>query len=165
MKTSGGSTKSFVAIAQAGTTSSFAIVSGTSKLLINTTETSDTISVRNGKIIMSQVHFVIIFAAQTQLSFLFCQTGHLEVQLASLIKDYHGENLQTSHELSSSEIKFEGGIDYKIAHSVCAIHSSAPWVVMNPDAADAFDSDEVADVGEEIITNVEEGNALEANVE
>lgn len=136
--TSGGSTKSFVAVARAGTTSSFAIVSGTSMLSINTAETSGDISVKN---------------------------GHLEVHLASLIKDYHGENLQTSHALSSSEIKFEGGIGYKIAHSVCAVHSLAPWVVMNPDAANAFESDEVADVDEEIITNVEEGNDLEANIE
>jgi len=36
---------------------------------------------------------------------------------------------------------------------------------MNPDAANAFESDEVADVDEEIITNVEEGNDLEANIE
>jgi len=86
MKTSGGSTKSFVAVARAGTTSSFAIVSGTSMLSINTAETSGDISVKNGKGIMSQVHFVIIFAAQTQLSFSSAKKDTLKSILHHLSK-------------------------------------------------------------------------------
>ncbi len=75
----------------------------------------------------------------------------LEIGSVSPIEDYHGDNLQTFHALSSLNMKFEGKIEYEVANSLCAAQSSAAWVVMDPLAAAASAGELANDMaGEEI---------------
>ena len=123
-----------MAIAKAGAITSFAVVSPNSRLLSQTS--SD--SVDNGMdMIPHERHSIIysIFVAQhIQLStFPYCYyAGLLRINPATPINDYYRNNVQTIHALSTSELLFEGIIDYEIAHSECAVHSQASWVVLDP---------------------------------
>ncbi len=87
------------------------------------------------------------------------QTDILQIGLASPIKEYHEEKVQTIHALSSTKMKFEGAIVYDVTYSACAIHSIAPWVVLDPLAA-AQDEDVAGEEGEEVFENVIKGGVI-----
>ena len=53
---------------------------------------------------------------------------------------------------------FEGIIDYDVAHSECAVHSKASWVVLDPTGAGAnsMGDDEDEDGAGEVLENVQD---------
>ena len=152
------STSAFVAIAKAGATTSFAIVSATGHLL---TKTSTGVVNNGTNMIMHDIwHLIILPYSLLNLNFpfIFYLTGLLQINPAKPIEDYHAENVQTSYELSTSDVMFEGIIEYDVAHSECAVHSKASWVVLDPTGAGAnsMGDDEDEDGAGEVLETVQE---------
>lgn len=127
------STPTFVAIAKAGAITSFAVVAPNAGLRSHSLTGSASNTVDNGL---------------------------LKINLATPINNYYSNNVQTIDELSPGVFKFEGIIDYDIAHSDCAVLNMASWVVLDPNGADAmYSGDANADInaaGGEVEENVYE---------
>jgi hypothetical protein len=95
--------QNFIAITKAGAYSSFAVVSGTGGIITRTATEADTV-----------------------------ENGVIKVEAGAAIEDYYGDQVQTIHSLKPDVYMYQGVIDYDIAHSLCAVQSKAPWVVMDP---------------------------------
>lgn len=59
----------------------------------------------------------------------------MEIDAATPLADYYGNDVQTLHDLTGSlaSQEFNIKIDYSVANSVCAVQSMKPWVVLDPD--------------------------------
>lgn len=56
----------------------------------------------------------------------------LEVDAATSLADYYGNNVQSRNGLNLASREFNIKVDYAIANSVCAVQSMKSWVVLDP---------------------------------
>ena len=59
----------------------------------------------------------------------------MEIDTATPLADYYGNDVQSLHDLTASlaSQEFNIKVEYAIANSVCAVQSMKPWVVLDPD--------------------------------